>query len=123
MQRLGPSRSANCALRRHTTTMWGRQQIIGPPTVADWRGVTLSSSKMHDPQQTLRSSRHSRSKSIDSLADLAVILSPTELLERAASEVVLYAGLAFKLFSYLGIGKSTPPLDHSSSLQCRRACD
>lgn len=49
--------------------------------------------------------RHSRSKSIDSLADLVVPLSPTELLERAASELWMCLGLAFKLYSYLGLGE------------------
>jgi hypothetical protein len=49
--------------------------------------------------------RHSRSKSMDSLADLVVPLSPTELLERIASEAWLCAELAFKLYSYLGLGE------------------
>lgn len=49
--------------------------------------------------------RHSRSKSMDSLADLVVPLSPTELLERIASEAWLYTELAFKLYSYLGLGE------------------
>lgn len=95
--------------------MWGRS--IAP----SWRGVciTTSSSKMQDHQQTR--SRHSRSKSIDSLADLAVILSPTELMERAASEILLYTGLAFKLYSYLGLGEITPRTIRS--LQCSRVCN
>lgn len=49
--------------------------------------------------------KHSRSKSIDSLADLVVTLSPAELLERVAAEAWLYAGLAFKLWAYLGLGE------------------
>lgn len=48
--------------------------------------------------------RHSRSKSVDSLADLVAPLSPTELLERVASELLLCARLAVRLYSYLGLG-------------------
>lgn len=48
--------------------------------------------------------RHSRSKSVDSLADLVVPLSPTELLERVASELLLCFSLAVRLYSYLGLG-------------------
>lgn len=48
--------------------------------------------------------RHSRSKSVDSLADLVVPLSPTELLERVASELVECVRLAVRLYSYLGLG-------------------
>lgn len=50
------------------------------------------------------SRRHSRSKSVDSLADLVAPLSPTELLERVALELVLYFSLAVRLYSYLGLG-------------------
>jgi hypothetical protein len=55
------------------------------------------------------SRRHSRSKSVDSLADLVAPLSPTELLERIASEAWLCAELALKLYSYLGLGECQQP--------------
>jgi prenylcysteine alpha-carboxyl methylesterase len=41
---------------------------------------------------------------VDSLADLVVPLSPTELLERVASELFLCFRLAVRLYSYLGLG-------------------
>jgi prenylcysteine alpha-carboxyl methylesterase len=50
------------------------------------------------------SSRHSRSRSTDSLADLYLPLSPSELVERVWSQTCLYAGLALRLWSFLGLG-------------------
>jgi hypothetical protein len=50
-------------------------------------------------------SRHARSRSTDSLADLYLPVTPSELLERVLSEAWLVLGLAFKLWRYLGLGE------------------
>lgn len=63
-----------------------------------------SGSKRSGGTQPSTALRHSRSKSVDSLADLVVPLSPTELLERVASELLLCFSLAVRLYSYLGLG-------------------
>lgn len=75
--------------------MWDRGSVA--PLIAWQRGVTMQSSSSSKR-------RHSRSKSVDSLADLVVPLSPTELLERVASELLLCFSLAVRLYSYLGLG-------------------
>lgn len=86
--------------------MWGRGAALTINTTPAWRGVNTvimrGSSRDGNQQQTRR---HSRSKSLDSLADLVAPLSPAELIDKVASQVWLYAGLAFKLYSYLGLGK------------------
>jgi hypothetical protein len=48
--------------------------------------------------------RHKSWQRVDSLADLALPLSLGETLERMTAESFMLVGLAFKLFSYLGLG-------------------
>jgi hypothetical protein len=42
---------------------------------------------------------------VDSLADLALPLTAVEYLERIITETWMVAGLAIKLFTYLGLGE------------------
>jgi hypothetical protein len=58
------------------------------------------------PQPSVVQHRRTRSwHRVDSLADLALPLSAVETLERIITETWMVAGLAVKLFTYLGLGK------------------
>eukprot|EP00879_Flechtneria_rotunda_P028778 GHRR01030998.1.p1 GENE.GHRR01030998.1~~GHRR01030998.1.p1 ORF type:complete len:105 (+),score=28.69 GHRR01030998.1:179-493(+) len=64
-----------------------------------------NNAKQHDTNAYQHNShRRSRSwHSVDSLADLALPLSISETVERVAKESVMVLGLAFNLWSYLGV--------------------
>jgi len=119
-QQHGVSQSLNVSRRCMIPSMWSRgAAALSIQSSERWRGGGVSSSSMNGTRQPSSKQpvrRHSRSKSIDSLADLVVPLSPTELLERIASEAWLCTGLAFNLWSYLGLGGLGLIADATSSV-------
>lgn len=70
----------------HTTTQQPHQQQRPQPSAVQHR-------------------RHRSWHRVDSLADLALPLTAVEYLERIITETWMVAGLAIKLFTYLGLGE------------------